>query len=455
MQLFLVNNDPLDTLLVSQDGEPRYTIRSSIDTHPKLPESFQLSSSPDSYPYSESSSSLSSAGSLSGSSSSSSKSTLDSQSSVSSEAPSTEAVNYAPPSPHLAYRQRPAGLHPAIPITRIHSNPHPDEHKQWPDPSSPHPSPVLLPSVPSSLLVPGPSRLVTNIRRLDRHNSSNGNVETEVGRVEYSGGDVETRVQLSHLGMELCAPAVPRKTGRSSNSNSSSAPPTPPSTSASQSRTVSTVVTRGNDAGTALAAFRDFCNESQKKKESSTPSTTINEPGYYDEDEAIPDPTWSFTGPDNRPYKWISLASNPVLVNDTIPPTPIACYRPAKLGIVSRSRRGFLEILPEGLEKEDWIVATFAGYFRMRLGDRPPLSRTSIANSSIAGLPMGVGMRAAGGGGARKVASAPTIPLTAPLTHELGAPPSKLSSSPLALASLEALRRKNKDYGYGSARRTR
>jgi hypothetical protein len=161
-----------------------------------------------------------------------------------------------------------------------------------------------------------------------------------------------------------------------------------------------------------------------------------------------------------------------VLINDTQPPTPLACYRPAKLGIVSRSRRGFLEILPTGISKEDWIVATFAGYFRMKLGDRPPLRRAQITDhpttteKETAGLPMGmgnIGLHAVGPGaacargggiGARKSLSAPTTPLTRSWGSLSSNKKHPGSSSASALASLEALRRKNKDYGYGSAKRT-
>jgi hypothetical protein len=130
---------------------------------------------------------------------------------------------------------------------------------------------------------------VTNIKRLDRHNSSSGNVETEVGRVEYSGDDVGTRVQLCHLGMELCTPAIPRQRKRSHMSSF-----TAPSTSGSAPeapRTVSTVAVRANDAGTALDAFRDFCLEKQKTKESSKGSSSqTDDPGFYDDQECIPDP---------------------------------------------------------------------------------------------------------------------------------------------------------------------
>ena len=43
---------------------------------------------------------------------------------------------------------------------------------------------------------------------------------------------------------------------------------------------------------------------------------------------------------------------------------PIARYRRAKLGIVSRPRRGFLEIFPHGNVSMDLVVTTFVGFMR-------------------------------------------------------------------------------------------
>lgn len=42
--------------------------------------------------------------------------------------------------------------------------------------------------------------------------------------------------------------------------------------------------------------------------------------------------------------------------------TPIARYRRAKLGIVSRSRRAFLEVFPAGLNILDLVLVTFVSY---------------------------------------------------------------------------------------------
>jgi len=47
--------------------------------------------------------------------------------------------------------------------------------------------------------------------------------------------------------------------------------------------------------------------------------------------------------------------------------TPIARYRRAKLGIVSRSRRAFLEILPAGVNIVDFVVVTFVSFAKYAL----------------------------------------------------------------------------------------
>ncbi|EEB90589.1 hypothetical protein MPER_11182, partial [Moniliophthora perniciosa FA553] len=72
--------------------------------------------------------------------------------------------------------------------------------------------------------------------------------------------------------------------------------------------------------------------------------------------------SWSFTGPDDKPYKWQIFIQYPVLLLDDNSQTPIARYRRAKLGIVSRPRRPFLEIFPAGINCIDLIVATFVSY---------------------------------------------------------------------------------------------
>lgn len=52
--------------------------------------------------------------------------------------------------------------------------------------------------------------------------------------------------------------------------------------------------------------------------------------------------------------------------------TPIARYRRAKIGIVSRSRRASLEILPAGVNIVDFVVATFVSFARHTLTVKEP-----------------------------------------------------------------------------------
>lgn len=76
------------------------------------------------------------------------------------------------------------------------------------------------------------------------------------------------------------------------------------------------------------------------------------------------DRRWTFNGPDNKPYTWQILFRSPVLFVTVSgnAPIPLARYRQAKLGIISRSRRAFLEIFPTGINVIDFIVVTFVSY---------------------------------------------------------------------------------------------
>lgn len=75
-----------------------------------------------------------------------------------------------------------------------------------------------------------------------------------------------------------------------------------------------------------------------------------------------------------------ALTANPVIIqlmlNDNSL-TPIARYRRAKLGIVSKSRRAFLEILPAGVNIIDLVVVTFVSYAKQYLLPESPNSSGS------------------------------------------------------------------------------
>jgi len=85
--------------------------------------------------------------------------------------------------------------------------------------------------------------------------------------------------------------------------------------------------------------------------------------------EATHDWSWAFTGPDEIQYKWFILRQPVLMLNDNSQ-TPIARYRRAKIGIVSRSRRAFLEVFPAGVNLLDLVVVTFVTYMKQYY---PPL----------------------------------------------------------------------------------
>ncbi|KAF8643463.1 hypothetical protein AX16_009019 [Volvariella volvacea WC 439] len=76
--------------------------------------------------------------------------------------------------------------------------------------------------------------------------------------------------------------------------------------------------------------------------------------------------SWSFIGPDNRHYKWQMFLQCPVLFVNENYIAPLARYRRAKLGIVSRSRKAFLEVFPSGYGALDLIISTFVTFIKQR-----------------------------------------------------------------------------------------
>lgn len=65
--------------------------------------------------------------------------------------------------------------------------------------------------------------------------------------------------------------------------------------------------------------------------------------------------------------RFLILTCSPQLILNDNSHTLLAKYRRAKLGIVSRSRRAFLEILPAGLSSVDLIVVTFVSFMKQRV----------------------------------------------------------------------------------------
>jgi hypothetical protein len=71
-------------------------------------------------------------------------------------------------------------------------------------------------------------------------------------------------------------------------------------------------------------------------------------------------PPFSYPSSILKPTQLIIIAE-PTLI-------PLARYRRAKIGIVSRPRRAFLEILPAGVGIIDFIVVTFVAFMKQRFG---------------------------------------------------------------------------------------
>lgn len=63
--------------------------------------------------------------------------------------------------------------------------------------------------------------------------------------------------------------------------------------------------------------------------------------------------------------------------------TPLAFFRRAKIGIVSRPRRAYLEILPTGTNFVDFIVITFVAFMKQHTLVDIGSSRTSEETGSL------------------------------------------------------------------------
>ncbi|KAF9481311.1 hypothetical protein BDN70DRAFT_930959 [Pholiota conissans] len=166
-------------------------------------------------------------------------------------------------------------------------------------------------SIDSPLPRQKPPTGTTTIKRLERYHMSTGHVETEIGIIVYHG-QKGCHLELSALNHSLDVTPYQR---------------TP-------------------------AVIREKVDATHKED--------------IEEVDAVN--SWEFTHPgsDER-YKWQMFAHTPVMISSTNSVTPIARYRRAKLGIVSRSRRAFLEIFPAGLAIIDFIVVTFVAFMKQRI----------------------------------------------------------------------------------------
>ncbi|TFK35480.1 hypothetical protein BDQ12DRAFT_726004 [Crucibulum laeve] len=192
-------------------------------------------------------------------------------------------------------------------------------------------SPLNLPTTPGTgtgLSVPvTPAKPITTIRRLEKWRASTGHVETEIGVVQDEGGGIGTRLQLCASNHQLhIGPLGGEGDGARGRSSSGSS--------------------GGSD---------------EEKNGGAVWKGEGVEVEYYEN-------SWEFTGPDSQKYKWQMFVHSPILIlNSSTNPLVLARYRRAKIGIVSRSRRAFLEILPAGLGIIDLIVVTFVSFMRQRV----------------------------------------------------------------------------------------
>ncbi|KAJ2924685.1 hypothetical protein H1R20_g12396, partial [Candolleomyces eurysporus] len=188
----------------------------------------------------------------------------------------------------------------------------------------------------------------TTINRLDHSNVSSGHVETTVGIITYpnSTPGIDSREQ-PEVALDLCE----------------------------QKRVLTieaapfaldvTQIPRVEARGRASTTQGEPHDEAQSSDEEWVLVTEKNTSKTLQKKAKVEESSWDFVGPDDKHYKWQLLVQSPVLVIiDKTMVVPLARYRRAKLGIVSRPRKGFLEILPVGCPMMDLIVSTFVTFMK-------------------------------------------------------------------------------------------
>ncbi|KAF6758288.1 hypothetical protein DFP72DRAFT_191252 [Ephemerocybe angulata] len=197
---------------------------------------------------------------------------------------------------------------------------------------------------------------VTIVKRLDLVEGSTGHVETTVGLIKSHKDDSQSgsganddpghRRGSDDVTLELCEHAFMVKM------------PSPPRVPRSKSR-------ERVRAGQTLSE-----GEHSENEYSSDGEWLLVEDGLAkasDDSQHAALNSWDFIGPDKRHYKWFMIVqAGPVLA--LVEPSAyinVARYRRPKLGIVSRSRRGFLEIFPcANTSDVDLIVTSFVGFMK-------------------------------------------------------------------------------------------
>ncbi|KAF9032961.1 hypothetical protein BJ165DRAFT_765312 [Panaeolus papilionaceus] len=150
---------------------------------------------------------------------------------------------------------------------------------------------------------------MTTVKRLEQYNASRGHVETEIGVIEY----------------------------------------------------------RGPKEGTHLMICEQRSNKEFDIPPCIPPPSLLTEEEEEGKEEPVRDNSWEFTGVESKPFRWQFFAHCPVLMIADSSFTPLARYSRAKIGIVSRARKAFLEILPAGLGLIDFIVVTFVAFMKQRI----------------------------------------------------------------------------------------
>ncbi|KJA19139.1 hypothetical protein HYPSUDRAFT_217822 [Hypholoma sublateritium FD-334 SS-4] len=198
--------------------------------------------------------------------------------------------------------------------------------------TAPTPYGDISPYAPSVPRAKAPTS-TTRIKRLERYHMSTGHTETEIGVIEYQGIGQGCLLQLSKDNRALVIPPH-----------------------YDISRTIDSEENTDIDAK---------------------------------EEERIEN-SWEFSTSDSERLTWKMFAHTPVLLSSSNAIMPVARYGRAKVGIVSRSRRAFLEIFPAGLAIIDLIVVTFVAFMKQRIlidsAEPGPSNPSQAAHTSLSNL---------------------------------------------------------------------
>ncbi|KAF9546595.1 hypothetical protein CPC08DRAFT_755566 [Agrocybe pediades] len=174
----------------------------------------------------------------------------------------------------------------------------------------------------------GPTATMTTVvKRLNRVHMSSGHVESEIATVEYCGPGKGIRLTFCSRLCEL--------------------------------KTAKEAADDGDDDENGGQMYGSAMADGDEDKD----LFVLDDVDVEDESAN----SWEFMGPDSRRYRWQLFVHSPVLVLAEHPSTALALFKQAKIGIVSRPRRAYLEILPTGMHLRDFIVVTFVAFMKQRI----------------------------------------------------------------------------------------